>query len=375
MFLCAYVWCVKGAGVADSGLDDLRELCGVTGDPVSLAMGMSGVLVSMTLNHRLNEFRSMAREYIALLEAIGDRTLIVGLLNTVTHGIFEAGESVETLRLAEQVIELADGDAVLGSFFFESPLAWAIALRGLARCSLGLRGWRDDLRVALVMARRAGGMTQAAVATYGYGVALLNGVLVADSVVLEHTAEALRAAERSGNDVSLAWARVIHGVASVRMHGPDHVPGTELLTQGRRQAFEHGDLLVATTADIQIAECKALAGDAAGAIDLAAAAVEHQVDRGKMSCSGPATMVLVHALLQRGSRQDLDDAQSAIDRLSARRADSGFVFHDLPVLRLRALLAQAQGDLTAYREHRDRYRTMASALGFEGHIAMAQAMS
>lgn len=372
--LCGYTWCVKGAGVGESGLGELRELCGVTGDPVSLAMGMSGVLVSMTLNDRLGELRLLAKDYIDLLESIGDRALIVGLLNTVTHGLFEAGESMETLRLAQQVIDLADGDAALGSFFFESPLAWAISLRGLARCSLGRRGWRDDLRVALAMARRTGGMTQAAVVTYGYGVALLNGVLVADAGVVEHTAEALRCAERSGNDVSLAWTRVIHGVASVNMHGQDHGVAMDLLAHGRRQALEHGDLLVATTADIQLAQCRAFAGDTSAAIDLAAAAVEHLSDRGKLSCSGPATKVLVEALLRRGSQQDLLDAQAAIDRLAVHRTDAGFVFHELPILRLRALLAYAHGDPAAYRDYRDRYRTMATALDFEGHMRWAEEM-
>ena len=189
--LCGYVWCVRGAGVAETGLDELRELCGAAGDQASLVMGMSGVLVSMTLNHRLEELQRLASDYLCLLESIGDRALIVGLLNTVTHGKFDGGESIETLRLVERVIDLADGDAALGNFFFESPLAWAITLRGLARCSLGRSGWRDDLPAALAMARNAGGMTQAAVTTYGYGVTQLNGALLADATAVEHTAEAL----------------------------------------------------------------------------------------------------------------------------------------------------------------------------------------
>jgi adenylate cyclase len=63
----------------------------------------------------------------------------------------------------------------MGNFFFESPLAWAITLRGLARCSLGHSGWRDDLQAGLAMAREVQGITQSAVTTYCYGVALMNG--------------------------------------------------------------------------------------------------------------------------------------------------------------------------------------------------------
>jgi hypothetical protein len=47
---------------------------------------------------------------------------------------------------------------------------------------------------------------------------------------------------------------------------------------------------------------------------------------------------------------------------------------DIWLLRLRALLARARGDDTTYRDYRDRYRDMATSLGFEGHIAWAEAM-
>jgi adenylate cyclase len=47
---------------------------------------------------------------------------------------------------------------------------------------------------------------------------------------------------------------------------------------------------------------------------------------------------------------------------------------DIWLRQLRALLARAHGDDTAYRDYRDRYRAMATELGFEGHIAMAEAM-
>jgi len=41
---------------------------------------------------------------------------------------------------------------------------------------------------------------------------------------------------------------------------------------------------------------------------------------------------------------------------------------------VRASEARARGDETAYRDYRDRYREMANSLGFEGHIAWAEAM-
>jgi adenylate cyclase len=44
------------------------------------------------------------------------------------------------------------------------------------------------------------------------------------------------------------------------------------------------------------------------------------------------------------------------------------------VLRSRALIARAKGDDAGYREFRDRYREIASRLGFEGHMALAAAL-
>ena len=88
----------------------------------------------------------------------------------------------------------------------------------------------------------------------------------------------------------------------------------------------------------------------------------------------PPTGVLVEALLRRGADTDLEEAQAAIDRLATVPTESGFVLHDIFLLRLRALLARAHGDAAAYTDFRDRYRSMARTLGFEGHIAWAEAM-
>ena len=64
----------------------------------------------------------------------------------------------------------------------------------------------------------------------------------------------------------------------------------------------------------------------------------------------------------------------SIDRLAAVPTDRGFVLHEIFLLRLRALLARAHGDEAAYREFADRYRVMATSLGFEGHMKWAEAM-
>ena len=48
---------------------------------------------------------------------------------------------------------------------------------------------------------------------------------------------------------------------------------------------------------------------------------------------------------------------------------------NLHYLRSRALIAKARGDDDGYRNLADRYRAMATSLGYHGHIAAAEAMT
>ena len=87
-----------------------------------------------------------------------------------------------------------------------------------------------------------------------------------------------------------------------------------------------------------------------------------------------ATGVLVQTLLDRAGDGDATEAEAAVERLATAPADEGLVIREIWLLRLNALLARARGDDTVYREYRDRHHDMAKTLGFEGHIAWAEAM-
>jgi hypothetical protein len=86
------------------------------------------------------------------------------------------------------------------------------------------------------------------------------------------------------------------------------------------------------------------------------------------------TGALVEALLERGAEGDLAEAQEAIDRLAELSAHDGSAIREIALLRLRALLARVRGDDLGYRDLVSRYHAMAQSLGFEGHIAWAEAM-
>ena len=88
----------------------------------------------------------------------------------------------------------------------------------------------------------------------------------------------------------------------------------------------------------------------------------------------PAPVCWWRRLLERGASEDLAEADAAISRLVAAPTDDGLVAKDVMVLRLRALLAKVRGDEAAYRDYRDRYRAMATSLGFEGHMKWAEEM-
>ncbi|WP_369802913.1 adenylate/guanylate cyclase domain-containing protein [Mycobacterium sp. EPa45] len=368
--LCGTAYRLGGA-VATAGFDELRTLCEAADDRVSLAMGMSGLLVPLTLNLRFHELAAPTDEYTGLLESIGNPDLIVGLMNTAAHPKLHAGEVAEALRLSERVIELADGDTTKGNFFFESPLAWGITLRGVARCSLGDPRWRDDLHTGFAMARTVGGITQSSVTTAGYGLPVLNRALLPDASIMRDTSAALENAERLGDDLSLAWARIAHGMILTRLSDVDQDAGSKLLKMGGAQARGHGDLFTAAIADIATAEYKHQIGAIDEAIEVARLVRSHLFASGEMLYRGPATTVLVESLLRRGTGRDLREARTAIDQLAAAPAEPGFVLYEVALGRLRALLAQAHGDEAGYRNCRDRYREMVTSLGFEGHLKWA----
>lgn len=83
--------------------------------------------------------------------------------------------------------------------------------------------------------------------------------------------------------------------------------------------------------------------------------------------------MFVETLIEQGTGHDLAEAGAMIDTLHAAPAD-GSAVRDVWLLRLHALMARARGDDDLYAALRNRYRDMATSLGFEGHIDWAEAM-
>jgi hypothetical protein len=127
--------------------------------------------------------------------------------------------------------------------------------------------------------------------------------------------------------------------------------------------------------DVYVARERARRGDRDGAIPVMRAGVDHLLRELRSREWGiPATGVLVETLLERGTESDVVEAEAAIERLAAATTDDDTTLRDIWLLRLRALLARARGEGVKYLDFLNRYRNMARSLGFEGHIAWAEAM-
>jgi len=373
--LCGIAYRVH-LNVAGDRFEELRELCAAAGDKASLAIALAGLVMDHGYQGRVPEASQLASEAMALIESVGDATLTVGLSFAPIYGKVMGGEWLDGLRWSQRAIDLADGDPSKGNFIYASPLALALTMRCFVRYFLGRPGWRDDMDRALAMGRSADPVTYAAVVCFVSG-AILLGVLRPDDSAVREIEDAVRIAERSGDDLALTIAQVTLG--AVLVHRPtaaERDRGQKLLAEVSevflRQRY---NLLALPGIALYLARESARRGDDDEAIPRMRTALDDLVRQGQLLSSGIlGTGVLVETLLDRGTAADVVEAEAAIERLAAAPADEGLVMRDIWLLRLRALLAQAHGDAATYADLRDRYRDMAKTLGYEGHIAWAEAM-
>jgi hypothetical protein len=319
--LCGIAWRVH-ENVAGDQFDELRQLCTAAGDKASLAIAMAGPVVDHAYQDRVREASQLASERMALIELIGDPTLTVGLSVAPIYAKFESGEWPDVLGWSQRVIDLADGDPAKGNPVIGSPLALAFTTRAIARYHLGHPGWRDDLRHSLAMARSADPASYAVVVGYVYWPGIPGGVLAADDRVVRESEDALRIAERSGDDYAVAVTRMTLGFALVHRHtAAERARGHKLLAEAG-DAFLRGrhNLCDLPLANVYAARERARRGDRDEAIPLMRAAVDDLVREGQLLVWGvPATGVLVETLLDRGTDSAVTRSRGR-DRTVSRRA-------------------------------------------------------
>ncbi|MGH3677720.1 MAG: ATP-binding protein [Mycobacterium sp.] len=376
VLMCGNNWRV-GLGIEETGFEELQVLCTSAGDDLSLALGMAGMLTALLFHNKFREAARAASDATRLLEKIADPALTAEVSVATGNAKFQAGEALEALRLAQCAIDIADGDPTKHSLLIGSPLAFGLALRGSARLCLGLPGFLDDFDDAIAMARAVQDTsTHVSAVLLKYGFPVSNGVFLPDATADQVTAEALERAERFGDDFGRGAARLTRGVVLANQPGEQRTVGLELLARRDDPGERHGNSQwLWRFVVIETAKERARLGDLEGAIALGRETAEFLFASGDAITRGPAVSVLVESLLRRGTEADIDEAEAAIGRLATVPTDPGFVLYELPLLRLRALLARAHGDETGYRDFAGKYRTMANDLGFEGHMALAEMMT
>src|ERR1700753_804766 len=96
--LCATDWQGRAFHETQGRFAELRELCTAAGDKVSLAIGMTGLGTEHLFAGRARDGSQLASEQMALLEAIGDPTLTIGLAVVAVGSWFASGEFGEIGR-------------------------------------------------------------------------------------------------------------------------------------------------------------------------------------------------------------------------------------------------------------------------------------
>ena len=213
------------------------------------------------------------------------------------------------------------------------------------------------------------------VLAWTYGVEIIYGVLRADDSAVRVIEEALQTAQRASNDYAVSVAEFALGIALLyRDATADRHRGLELVVQIRDNFLPERTPSLLPVSELVVARERARRGERDAAISVMRQAVDELHQAGRLGYGVFGTDIFVEALLERGAEGDLAEAQEAIDRLANLPADRGSAMVEITLLRLRALLARARGDDVAYRGLVSRYRAMAESLGYEGHIAWAEAM-
>ena len=193
--------------------------------------------------------------------------------------------------------------------------------------------------------------------------------------MLRELEQALRVAERSSDDITLVLLWFSLGIALFHHGGDERQRGLHELAELRDMLVtERYAVNLVASIDAYFARQSAVQGDVEGAAEQLRAITDELFNSEYYWPFESATGLLVETLLDRGSANDLAEAQEAIERLESLPAHIDPVLREITALRLRALLARVRGDETIYRDLVVRYHARATSLGFEGHIALAAAM-
>ena len=225
--LCAHEYRIR-SGHADEQFAELKELCAVAGDKRSLAIGLAGVALATQLDGP-RPAAPMAAELFALGLSRRPRADRVALRRAADISI--QGGKIGRHATGGERHRHDRRQANRGELITISPVASALAMRGIARWSKGLPGWREDFKRAfeIVSAIPPAFARRHVLALYLDAVP--NGVLMATQAVVDDAAEMLAAAEQFGEQITFDLAKAALGISLMLQHGADRDGGARLLQE------------------------------------------------------------------------------------------------------------------------------------------------
>lgn len=201
---------------------ELRELCVLAGDTTSLAIGIMGPMAVHTQRGEVPEAHRLASELMTLCESIGDPALTAQAGFSPIAIMAQYGEMDDVVQWAQATIDWSEGDPAKGNLVVASPLAAALAMRGIARSWFGHHGWRADLDQAVEFARQsAEPLTLAMTMSWNFGTGVWNGVRCADDTAVRTTESALKTVAASGDNYAVNMMKWLLGSLLIFRRGAD----------------------------------------------------------------------------------------------------------------------------------------------------------
>ncbi len=353
---------------------ELRELCSLAGDKLSLAIGMAGMTMEHVLHDHIREASSLASEYMSIVESIGDPSLTLELSFPACVAKLQTAEVPDVMRWTQAAIECAEAGHAPSGLLIEAPLAPLLVFRGTGKWMTGARGWQEDFDRAIALARVIDSVSGSGVYAYKY-YAVPRFLLPADDAALAEIDEAMESADRASDDMAVVLLRMTKGIVLTYRDAAVRQEGFEMLTQIRETCVkERFALNTLPMLDVHAAREKVGRGDAEGAVQQLRASIKAATTSGNIVNLDMQVGTLVELLLVRGTEADLMEAEAAVDLCASGLTDDVWALRDMTTLRFRALLAKARSDEKSYRLFKEAYRAAAEKAGFETHVAVAAEM-
>jgi adenylate cyclase len=348
-----------------------RELCSLAmtaGDLRSLAIAAAGRLMSFTWNDtRVPEAAALALEVEGMLAKLDWNA--VAEIDIILVAVFSARyancEFDEALAVIDVVLRRHHDESTL-------ELAMALTIRGVIEiCRGDHEQGRRHLKEGTGHGRSLSPASYVLILEFWAVIAAL-GIYQPDELI-DEMRDALRRAESFGDICGIIAAEFAYGTTLMR--AGREPPGSAIIVLNRARANIEKHRVVTHTMPIIGADLAVDAvrhGREGEAIDELRNLFSIHMNGGhriEVGCTGE---VLVTLLVERGTTDDLAEANRIIDDWQLRRP--GIPAADLWWTKSRALVAKAEGDMDRYRELAKQYLELCQKLDARGRFAEAHDM-